>query len=56
VLVITTPWPQFKDVPASAFARTGARLQVLDCWRMLPRDKIAPIADIHYLGTRGNES
>ena len=56
VLVITTPWPQFKDVSASAFARPGARLQVLDCWRMLPREKIAQVADIHYLGTRGIES
>jgi len=56
VLVITTPWPQFKDVPHSAFARSGSRLQVLDCWRLLPREKLAAVADIHYLGTKGTDS
>jgi UDPglucose 6-dehydrogenase len=56
VLVITTPWPQFKDIPHAAFKRSGARLQVLDCWRILPRDKLAGIADIHYLGTKGSDS
>jgi hypothetical protein len=56
VLVLTTPWPQFKDIPQSAFKRSGARLQVLDCWRMLPRERLAAIADIHYLGTKGNDS
>lgn len=55
-LVITTPWPQFKEIPHSAFARSGPRLQVLDCWRLLPREKLALVADIHYLGIKGNES
>jgi UDPglucose 6-dehydrogenase len=56
VLVITTPWPQFKDIPHAAFARSGARRQVLDCWRILPREKLAAVADIHYLGIKGIES
>jgi UDPglucose 6-dehydrogenase len=56
VLVITTPWPQFKDISQAAFARSGARLQVLDCWRLLPREKLAAVADIHYLGIKGSES
>jgi UDPglucose 6-dehydrogenase len=51
VLVITTPWPQFKDIPQTAFARAQGRLQVLDCWRVLPREQIATVADVHYLGT-----
>jgi UDPglucose 6-dehydrogenase len=50
VLVITTPWPQYAALPASAFARTGPRLQVLDCWRILPRE-LASVADIHYIGS-----
>ena len=54
-LVITTPWPQFARIPADVFARTGRRLQVLDCWRMLEREKIGAVADIHYLGIGGNE-
>src|SRR5688572_31938026 len=51
VLVITTPWKQFGEIPASAFARAQGRLQVLDCWRVLSREKIGAVADIHYLGT-----
>jgi UDPglucose 6-dehydrogenase len=56
VLVITTPWPQFRDIPHAAFARPGARLQVLDCWRLLPRETLVAVADIHYLGIKGSES
>jgi UDPglucose 6-dehydrogenase len=55
-LVITTPWPQFKEIPAAAFARAGRRLQVLDCWRMLDRSTLAGVADIHYLGIGGTET
>jgi UDPglucose 6-dehydrogenase len=51
VLVITTPWKQFCDLPLSAFARGQGRLQVLDCWRILPRERYGAVADIHYLGT-----
>jgi UDP-glucose 6-dehydrogenase len=56
VLVITTPWPQFKDIPHAAFARSGPRLQVLDCWRILPREQLRAVADIHYLGIKGSDS
>lgn len=56
VLVITTPWPQFREIPQAAFARPDARLQVLDCWRMLPREQFAAVADLHYLGTKGTDS
>ena len=54
-LVITTPWPQFAQIPVSAYARNGRRLQVLDCWRMLEREKFGAVADIHYLGIGGTE-
>ena len=55
-LVITTPWPQFAELPASVFARSGRRLQILDCWRVLDREKLAGVADIHYLGVGDVES
>jgi len=55
VLVITTAWPQFADLPASVFTRSQARLQILDCWRILPRERLAGVADIHYLGVCGPE-
>jgi len=51
VLIVTTPWKQFSEIPASAFARAQGRLQILDCWRILCRETIGAVADIHYLGT-----
>ena len=46
------------DVTGVPFTRdrSGARLQVLDCWRLLPREKLAAVADIQYLGIKGGES
>jgi len=55
VLVITTPWPEYAEIPAAAFARPHGRLQVLDCWRILNREKLAGVADIHYLGVGAAE-
>jgi UDPglucose 6-dehydrogenase len=49
VLVIMTPWPEFRAVPAEAFARTP-RLPVIDCWRLLSREEIGAVADLVYLG------
>jgi UDPglucose 6-dehydrogenase len=50
VLVITTPWPQFAALTPDVFARPRGRLQILDCWRILSRDKLAGVAEVHYLG------
>jgi UDPglucose 6-dehydrogenase len=55
VLVITTAWPQYAEIPAAAFARPQVRLQILDCWRALSRERIAGVADLHYLGVGGAE-
>jgi UDPglucose 6-dehydrogenase len=49
VLVIMTPWPEFRAVPAEAFARTP-RLPVIDCWRLLSKEEISAVADLVYLG------
>lgn len=35
VLVITTPWEEFKNLPASKFSRSGGKRVVIDCWRIL---------------------
>src|SRR5690348_1022155 len=36
-LVITTPWPSFRDLSQRALRRSrGARLPIIDCWRLLP--------------------
>jgi UDPglucose 6-dehydrogenase len=50
VLVIMTPWPEFRAVPAEAFVRTPRRLPVIDCWRLLSKEEIGAVADLVYLG------
>jgi UDPglucose 6-dehydrogenase len=50
LVVIMTPWPEFRDIPASAFAREGRRIAVLDCWRVMSKESIGEVADLVYLG------
>ena len=49
LVVIMTPWPEFRAIPAHAFARTP-RLSVIDCWRLLSQEEIGPVADLVHLG------
>ena len=49
LVVVMTPWPEFRAVPAEAFARTP-RLPVIDCWRLLSCEEIGAVADVVYLG------
>jgi UDPglucose 6-dehydrogenase len=49
MVVVMTPWPEFRAVPAEAFARSP-RLTVIDCWRLLSREEIGAVADLVYLG------
>jgi UDPglucose 6-dehydrogenase len=50
LLVLTTPWQEFRELPAHALARPGRRVRVLDCWRVLPKEQLEGVADIVYLG------
>lgn len=50
LVIVTTAWPEFKDIPSSAFTRSENRVAILDCWRLLPRAELASVVDIHYLG------
>jgi UDPglucose 6-dehydrogenase len=36
VTVITTPWPEFAELPLESLDRDGRRTVVIDCWRLLP--------------------
>jgi UDPglucose 6-dehydrogenase len=49
LVVIMTPWPEFRDIPIEAFSRSSGRLTVIDCWRMIP-PTVARVADVVYLG------
>jgi UDPglucose 6-dehydrogenase len=56
LVVVMTPWQEFKNIPLAAFAREEGRLCVIDCWRILSRESIGDVADVIYLGqgaTRG---
>lgn len=35
VVVVATPWPLFRELPAEAWARHGPPRVVVDCWRVL---------------------
>jgi UDPglucose 6-dehydrogenase len=50
ILAITTPWPEFRDLQPSDFARSGSRAVVLDCWRILPRERFEPVVEYLTLG------
>jgi UDPglucose 6-dehydrogenase len=53
VIVITTPWPQFAEIPPQAFVRPGRRRVVIDPWRMVSAGAIAAVADVVTLGVGG---
>jgi UDPglucose 6-dehydrogenase len=50
LVVVMTPWQEFKNIPLAAFAREGTRLCVIDCWRILSRESIGDVAEVVYLG------
>ncbi len=34
-VVVTTPWPEFRDIPAKDWGRAASPRVVIDCWRVL---------------------
>ena len=49
VVVVMTPWPEFRAIPVEAFGRSP-RLTVIDCWRLLSQEEVGPVADLVHLG------
>lgn len=50
MFVITTPWPEFRDLAPDALSSSNGKPTILDCWRILPFERFAEIAEITYLG------
>ena len=51
VVVITTPWPEFQQISPQDLQRpNGDRTTIFDCWRILPQDKFAAVADYRSIG------
>jgi UDPglucose 6-dehydrogenase len=59
VLVITTPWEEFKHIPPHALARRDTPRVVVDCWRILDRQEYEQLVEYVPLGepikARGKE-
>ena len=55
LVVIMTPWPEFRDIPAEAFSRASGRLTVIDCWRVIS-PSVGTVADVVYLGQGARHS
>jgi UDPglucose 6-dehydrogenase len=55
VIVIATPWREFKSLDPKLLARPGERPTIVDCWRMLDRSNLADVADYVGIGL-GNAS
>ena len=54
VLVITTPWPEFSNLDPAMLERPGKRCVIVDCWRVLPKERFKDVAEVIYLG-RGDD-
>jgi UDPglucose 6-dehydrogenase len=50
LLIIATPWPCFRELRLQALWRSGRRLPVIDCWRLLPPAEFAEVVELVYLG------
>lgn len=51
VLVITTPCAEFKKITTKDLRRKGRRRVVIDCWRILDRERFREVSDYRMLGT-----
>ncbi len=50
VVVIATPWPEFSSLDPACLRRAGKRCVIIDCWRVLPKERFHDTADVVYLG------
>jgi len=50
VVVITTPWPEFADLPLDALNEGRRRRVIIDCWGILSRDRYEEEIEIVRLG------
>ncbi len=50
VIVITAPWPEFKDIQATDLARNPQPVVLIDCWRMLEATPLTAVTNYVTLG------
>ena len=54
VVVVTTPWKEFRELDPALLERDGERRVVIDCWRTLPVGEVARVARYFALGAAGD--
>ncbi|HYM07202.1 MAG TPA: nucleotide sugar dehydrogenase [Terriglobales bacterium] len=50
VLAITTAWEEFKNISPGSLKFSNGRPALIDCWRILPRERFETVADYVTLG------
>lgn len=56
LVVITTAWPEFRELPLAALQRREGKLPVVDCWRALDPTRYGAVAELIYLGKGPSEA
>ncbi|MCU1334852.1 MAG: UDP-glucose 6-dehydrogenase [Bryobacterales bacterium] len=56
VLVITTAWPEFKNLTPADLKPGERRPAIVDCWRVLPADLFANLSEYLRLGYGGTDT
>jgi UDPglucose 6-dehydrogenase len=49
-IVIATAWDEFRSIDPSLLGGDGRRRVLVDCWRILPRERFEQIVDYVVLG------
>jgi UDPglucose 6-dehydrogenase len=49
LVVVMTPWPEFRAVPHDAFRRSEP-MTIIDCWRLFAPEEIGTLVNLIYLG------
>jgi UDPglucose 6-dehydrogenase len=55
LLLVTTPWKEFRELSPAFLVRESGRVVVVDCWRILPREAFDSVADVVYPGVGPEE-
>lgn len=50
LLFVATPWDEFRKLPPSVLEGRGRPVVVVDCWKILPAEPFARVADLIVLG------
>jgi UDPglucose 6-dehydrogenase len=56
LLVIATPWSEFREFEPECLKRDGSPVTIIDLWRILPRAAFADIAKVVYIGLGADAS